>query len=67
MLHLIGQAVRHDRFGKGVVIDTTPSALTVCFADRDRKFKFPDAIGNTLTLRNGALQKNIMERFSNRS
>ena len=64
MMNLIGQAIRHNNYGKGVVIDMSPGNLTVCFADGDREFSFPDELGNTLTLRNRSLQKNILEGFA---
>ena len=42
-MQLIGQAIRHETFGKGVVTDCGEHTLTVCFSSGDKRFLYPDA------------------------
>ncbi len=58
-MQLIGQAIRHDTFGKGVVTGWDRHTLTVCFSEGDKRFLFPDAFEKHLTLRNDAMQETI--------
>ena len=58
-MHLIGQAIRHETYGKGVVTDWDQKTLTVCFSSGDKKFLYPDAFARHLTLRDSAMQSKI--------
>ena len=58
-MQLIGQAIRHKTFGKGIVTGLDEHVLTVCFSGGDKKFIYPDAFGQYLTLRNSAMQEKI--------
>lgn len=43
-MDLLGQAVHHKVFGKGIVTDFCKNKMTVCFAQSQKLFLFPDAI-----------------------
>lgn len=58
-MQLIGQAIRHKTFGKGIVTGLDEDVLTVCFSDGNKKFIYPDAFSQYLTLRNSAMQEKI--------
>lgn len=58
-MQLIGQAVRHQMFGKGVVTAREEGTLTVCFAGGEKKFLYPDAFEKHLVLKNQALQDKV--------
>ena len=58
-MDLLGQAVHHKVFGKGIVTDFCKNKMTVCFAQSQKLFLFPDAIPRYLTLKNVSLQKKI--------
>lgn len=58
-MQLIGQAIRHDTFGKGLVTDWDMNILTVCFSAGDKKFIYPDAFCKHLTLKNSEMQNKI--------
>lgn len=50
-MQLIGQAIRHETFGKGIVTERNRNILTVCFSDGDKQFLYPDAFAKHLTLK----------------
>lgn len=56
---LIGQAVSHRTFGKGVIQSQTPSVVSVLFAAGEKRFSYPDAFQEHLTLRDTALQQEL--------
>lgn len=58
-MQLIGQAIRHETFGPGVVTGWDRNILTVCFSTGDKKFLYPDAFSKFLTLRNRTMQDQI--------
>ena len=58
-MQLIGQAIHHETFGKGMVTDWNQNILTVCFSDGDKKFIYPDAFAKYLTLKDSAVQDKI--------
>lgn len=58
-MQLIGQAICHEIFGKGVVTGWDENILTVCFRDGGKKFIYPDAFSEHLTLHNSAMQREI--------
>ncbi|MGI6182185.1 MAG: hypothetical protein ACOYIE_08930, partial [Agathobaculum sp.] len=66
-MELIGRALRHTTFGKGVVTGCKGNILTVCFADGDKKFLYPDAFADYLTLKDSALQTQIQNLLHRRA
>lgn len=60
-MQLVGQAISHTKFGKGVVSNTTDGTITIIFQNDEKKFLFPDAFENFLVLRNEEKQKQINE------
>ena len=61
-MQLIGQAIRHETFGKGIVTGWNRNILTVCFPGGDKRFLYPDAFARRhLTLRNQEMQAEIQE------
>lgn len=58
-MNLLGQAVKHKMFGTGVITDLCENKITVCFAENQKLFLFPDAIPRYLTLKNTSIQKKI--------
>ena len=57
-MQLIGQAIRHETFGKGIVTGWNRNILTVCFPGGDKRFLYPDAFARRhLTLRNQGMQE----------
>lgn len=57
--NLIGQAIRHTSFGKGIVTDLTDQRITVCFSRGDKNFIYPDAFASFLTLKDPRAQQKI--------
>ena len=60
-MNLLGQAVKHKKFGKGVITDFSENIVTVCFAESQKSFLFPDAFPQYLTLKNNSIQKKMEE------
>lgn len=58
-MNLLGLAVKHKVYGKGVITDLCENKLTVCFSKSQKSFLFPDAIPQYLTLQNSTIQKKI--------
>ncbi len=59
-MQLIGQAIRHETFGKGIVTGCNQNILTVCFPEGDKRFLYPDAFArHHLILRNQEMQDQI--------
>lgn len=58
-MNLLGQAVKHKKFGKGVITDLSENIVTVCFAESQKLFLFPDAFSQYLTLNNRSFQIKI--------
>jgi hypothetical protein len=66
-MQLIGQAIRHETFGKGVVTDCSEHTLTVCFSSGDKRFLYPDAFEKRhLILRDTAMQDQIQGMLDQR-
>jgi hypothetical protein len=60
-MQLIGQPIKHNKFGRGIVTDWKDTIITVCFDMGEKKFIYPDAFANFLILKNEAIQKQILE------
>lgn len=58
-MNLLGQAVKHEKFGNGVITELCGNKITVCFAESSKLFLFPEAIPRYLTLKNNSIQKKI--------
>lgn len=58
-MQLIGQAVCHGIFGKGIVTDCGNNILTIYFSQGEKKFIYPDAFSKHLTLQNSAMQRDV--------
>lgn len=60
-MKLVGQAILHTKFGKGVVSEKTDHTITIIFQNEEKKFLFPDAFEHFLVLRNQEEQHEINE------
>lgn len=60
-MKLVGQAILHTKFGKGVVSDATDQTITIIFQKEEKKFLFPEAFEHFLVLRNQEKQHEINE------
>lgn len=58
-MNILGQAVKHKKFGKGVVTALSENKITVCFAGKEKLFLFPDAFPQYLVLKNESMQRKI--------
>lgn len=58
-MNLLGQLVKHKKFGKGVITDFSNNIVTVCFAESQKLFLYPDAFSKYLTFNNHSFQKKI--------
>lgn len=58
-MQLIGQAVRHNIFGKGIVTECSNSRITISFSAGEKKFIYPDAFIKFLTLKNRTMQMKV--------
>ena len=65
-MQLIGEAIRHQVFGKGIVTGWDQHLLTVCFAGQEKKFVYPDAFSKYLELRNEEKQEEILSAIAQR-
>lgn len=60
-MQLIGEAIRHPVYGKGIVTDWNQAMVTVCFSGLEKKFLYPDAFSQYLTLKNTEKQQHILQ------
>lgn len=60
-MNLIGEPVKHKTFGKGIITDFTKNKVTVCFDENQKRFLYPDAFSQYLTLQNCTIQRKIDE------
>lgn len=58
-MNLLGQEVEHNKFGNGVITGLSENKITVCFAECQKLFLYPDAFLQHLTLKNDKLQKTL--------
>ena len=63
---LIGQSIKHDTYGKGVVTDWKDTTITICFPVGEKKFIYPDAFSQFLHLKDTALQREVQELLDKR-
>lgn len=62
-MQLIGQAVKHPSFGQGVVTGFAENKVTVEFSQGEKKFVYPDAFSQFLTLRDQTMQGAIDDLY----
>lgn len=62
-MQLIGQAVKHSAFGKGIVTGLSSDRVTIYFSAGEKRFIYPDAFSKFLTLKNRKMQKKIQDRL----
>lgn len=65
-MQLIGQPIKHNKFGRGIVTDWKDSIITVCFEIGEKRFIYPDAFANFLILQNDVIQQQIQEILNTR-
>ncbi|QSX04973.1 hypothetical protein JYG23_09760 [Sedimentibacter sp. zth1] len=58
-MQLIGKAIRHKSFGNGIVTNMSTNIITICFPQGEKRFLFPDAFSDYLTLKDGTIQREI--------
>jgi hypothetical protein len=63
---LLGESVRHSAFGQGTITEVSGEFLTIRFAKKERRFIYPDAFLNFLTLKDDSKQKAIIENCNRR-
>ncbi len=63
---LLGQSVRHDAFGKGVITELSGGIVTIHFSQGDKSFVYPEAFSNFLTLKDPAKQQAVTARHTKR-
>lgn len=65
-MQLIGQPIKHDTFGKGIVTGWDDTTVTVCFSTGEKKFVYPDAFSGFLHLKNDAIQREVQTLLAKR-
>ena len=65
-MQLIGQTVKHQVFGKGIVTDKSEGTLTVSFPAGEKRFLYPDAFSKFLILQDDEMQKEILAAIKTR-
>lgn len=58
-MNLLGAGVKHKKFGSGVITDVTKNIITVRFNEGEKRFQYPDAFQQYLTLKNNKIQSKI--------
>ncbi|MUV37605.1 hypothetical protein JNUCC1_01411 [Lentibacillus sp. JNUCC-1] len=65
-MNLINEEITHKVFGKGNIVDQDESIITIDFEEGTKKFVYPDAFGNFITLTDQdaaeSLQEVLLER-----
>jgi hypothetical protein len=61
---LLGQPVKHISFGKGIITDVTSNIVTIQFSQGKKKFLYPQAFSNFLTLRDTEKQNEINAKYN---
>lgn len=58
-MNLINEEITHKVFGEGYIIDQDESFITIDFNEDIKKFVYPDAFGQFITLKNRDLAKSL--------
>ena len=53
--------IRHKTFGEGIVMSVDGQYITASFGSFEKKFVYPDAFENFLTLDDGTVSQEILE------
>jgi len=65
-MDLIGQPIKHKTFGSGIVTDLSDGIVTICFQNNEKRFIYPDAFHNFLTLKDRKAQQYIENQIKDR-
>lgn len=60
-MNLINEKITHKVFGKGSIVDHDDSFITVDFSEDTKKFVYPDAFGEFITLKDGEMAKSLQK------
>ncbi len=58
-MQIVGQTVKHKAFGQGTITNCSGNIVTVSFSQGDKRFIYPDAFIDFLTLQNKSVQNKI--------
>lgn len=61
---LLGQPVKHVSFGKGIITAVSSEIITIHFPQGEKKFLYPEAFSNFLTLKDTEKQKEINAKYN---
>ncbi|MDD4715132.1 MAG: hypothetical protein PHT34_01075 [Oscillospiraceae bacterium] len=65
-MQLVGQVVKHKAFGQGIITNCSGNMVTVSFSQGDKKFLYPDAFANFLTLKDTSAQNELNDLWGKR-
>ena len=65
-MQLLGQPVRHNAFGTGVITGRSGNIITIDFAQGEKRFQYPDAFSRFLTLKDAGKQNEIRAGYERR-
>lgn len=58
-MNLLGQTVKHKKYGKGVITDLTENRVRVRFAKEQKLFQFPEAFPKYLIIKNDSIERKL--------
>lgn len=61
---LLGQPVKHISFGKGIITNVSDQIVTVHFPEGEKRFLYPEAFSDFLTLKDEEKQKEINDKHN---
>ena len=65
-MQLLGQPVRHNAFGTGVITGLSGNIITIDFAQWEKRFQYTDAFSRFLTLKDAGKQNEIRAGYERR-
>lgn len=66
LVNLLNEEITHKTFGDGNIVDQDDSFITVDFNDEIKKFVYPDAFENFITLKDEDVAKNLEKVIAER-
>jgi hypothetical protein len=68
-MDVYGEVVKHKKFGVGTIIESKDDFITVLFNDtqEEKKFLYPEAIGEFLELQNKISNEDMIENENSRN
>ena len=57
--------IKHKTFGEGIITSVDGKYITASFGSFEKKFVYPDAFENFLTLADGSVSQEILEDIKN--